>query len=223
MPRPSLLAPVVIVIGIFGGTFDPIHYGHLRPAVEARDRLGLAEIRFFPASVPPHRPPPVAGADDRRAMVEIAIRGFTGFHCDDRELRRAGPSYTVLTLTELRAELGATPLCLFIGMDQFLEFETWHRWREIPELAHLVVLNRPGLEEGKLPEWARACLAQEPSDLAASPAGRLAILAVSPQDISASRIRMALARGESVEGLLPDAVLNYIHHKGLYGPAHRGV
>ncbi len=211
------------MIGIFGGTFDPIHYGHLRPAAEARDRLRLAEIRFLPAAVPPHRPAPVASAGDRRAMVEIAIRGMAGFRCDDRELRRAGPSYTVLTLAELRAELGATPLCLLIGMDQFLALETWHRWQEIPDLAHLVVLNRPGREPGELPSWARARRVPDPAVLSATPAGRLAFLPISPQDISASRIRMALARGESVDGLMPAAVLDHIHQKGLYGPANRGA
>lgn len=211
------------MIGIFGGTFDPIHYGHLRPAAEARDRLGLSEIRFLPAAVPPHRPPPIASAEDRRAMVKIAIRGMAGFRCDDRELRRAGPSYTVLTLTELRAEVGAAPLCLLIGMDQFLELETWHRWQEIPELAHLAVLNRPGREPGHIPTWARARLTPDPAIFSSAPAGRLAFLTVSPQDISASRIRMALARGESVERFVPEAVLDYIHQKGLYGPAHRGA
>lgn len=215
--------PVVSVIGIFGGTFDPIHYGHLRPATEARDRLGLAEVRFLPAAVPPHRPPPVASAGDRRAMVEIAIRGMVGFRCDDRELRRAGPSYTVSTLTELRAELGATPLCLLIGMDQFLELETWYRWQEIPELVHLAVLNRPGRNPGEMPSWARARLAPDPAIFSETPAGQLAFLPVSPQDISASRIRMALARGESAEGLLPESVLDYIRQKGLYGPANRGA
>ena len=139
------------MIGIFGGTFDPIHYGHLRPAQEAMQKLALAELRFVPAAQPPHRPPPLASAAQRLAMIELAIRDLPGFRADDRELQRGGLSYTVLTLESLRAELGNTPLCLLVGADQFRNFETWHRWQEIPDLVHLVVLNRPGTAAGALP------------------------------------------------------------------------
>jgi nicotinate-nucleotide adenylyltransferase len=205
------------MIGIFGGTFDPIHYGHLRPAQEAVQKLALAELRFIPAAQPPHRPPPLASAAQRLAMVELAIRGLPGLRADDRELQRGGSSYTVLTLESLRAELGKTPLCLLIGADQFRSFETWHRWQEIPALAHLVVLNRPGTLFGALPVWARARVCEDFRFLREAPAGQLAFLSVSPQDISATRIRAALARGESVQGLLPEAVLDYIRINQVYG------
>jgi len=205
------------VIGVFGGTFDPIHYGHLRPAQEAVQKLALAELRFIPAAQPPHRPLPLASAAQRLAMVELAIRGLPGLRVDDRELQRGGLSYTVLTLESLRAELGKTPLCLLIGADQFRSFETWHRWQEIPALAHLVVLNRPGTLFGTLPTWARARACEDFRFLRESPAGQLAFLSVSPQDISATRIRAALARGESVQGLLPEAVLDYIRINQVYG------
>jgi len=205
------------MIGIFGGTFDPIHFGHLRPAQEAMQILELAELRIIPAAVSPHRPPPQASAAQRLAMVELAIRDLPGFRVDDRELQRGGLSYTVLTLELLRAEFGSTPLCLLIGADQFRNFETWHRWREIPELAHLVVLNRPGEKAGALPAWARECECADVHDLRKAPAGRLAFLAVRPQDISATRIRAAIAREESVQGLLPEAVLDYIRINQLYG------
>ena len=205
------------MIGVFGGTFDPIHYGHLRPAQEAMQQLALAELRFVPAAQPPHRPSPQASAAQRLAMVELAIRGLPGLRADDRELRRGGLSYTVLTLESLRAELGNTPLCLLIGADQFCSFETWHRWQEIPALAHLVVLNRPGASAGTLPAWARARESAELQELWEAPAGRLAFLTVSPQDISATRIRAALARGESVQGQLPEAVLDYIRTNQIYG------
>lgn len=213
----------VAVIGIFGGTFDPIHYGHLRPAEEARDQLALTEVRFIPAGQPPLRSPPVASAAQRLAMVELAIRGLDRFRVDARELQRAGPSYTVTTLESLRRELANTPLCLLIGADQFQSFEHWHRWREIPELAHLVVLRRPGAMLDALPEWAPPRVTDDVSDLRRAPAGRLAFLPVHPQDISATRIREALARGESVSGLLPEAVLAYIHTNHLYGQSDRGA
>ena len=210
------------MIGILGGTFDPVHYGHLRPAQEAYARLPLAELRFVPAAAPPLRPPPVASGAQRLAMVQRAIAGIAGFRADDRELQRSGPSYTVLTLESLRAELGATPLCLLIGMDQFRHFEQWHRWQDIPALAHLVVLNRPGVPTGNLPAWAQARLTGDFAELHQAPAGRLAFLAVRPQAISATDIRARLARGESVAGLLPDAVRDYIFSNRLYGHRDRG-
>ena len=206
-----------LAVGVFGGTFDPIHYGHLRPAQEALQQLALTELRIIPAAIPPHRPPPKASAAQRLAMAELAIRDFPGLRVDDRELRRGGLSYTVLTLESLRAELGNTPLCLLIGADQFRSFETWHRWQEIPDLAHLVVLNRPGATAGALPAWAHARESADLHVLRESPAGRLAFLSVSPQDISATHIRAVLARGESVQGLLPEAVLDYIRINQVYG------
>lgn len=211
------------MIGVLGGTFDPVHFGHLRPAQEVFERLSLSELRLVPAGQPPHRPVPVASGAQRLQMLELAIRGMRGFRTDDRELRRSGPSYTILTLGELRAELGAAPLCLLIGMDQFRVFESWHRWQEIPELAHLVILERPGSGSLPLPAWARPRQVPEPAALHDSPGGRLAFLAVSPQDISASRIRAACARGESLAGLVPEAVRDYIQAKRLYGHSDRGA
>lgn len=203
-------------VGVFGGTFDPIHYGHLRPAQEALEKLALAEVRFIPAAQPPHRPPPVASPEQRLAMVELAIRGRPGFRVDDRELRRGGPSYTVLTLESLRTEQAASPLCLLIGMDQFLGFESWRRWQEIPELAHIVVLSRPGAAPGSLPAWARGRETENIAELQQTAAGRLVFLAVSPQDMSATRIRAALAQGDPVAGMLPEAVLEYIQVNHIY-------
>ena len=213
----TMLGKSSLMIGIFGGTFDPIHYGHLRPAQEAMQQLALAELRFIPAAIPPHRPPPQASAAQRLAMVELAIRDLPGLRVDGRELQRGGLSYTVLTLESLRAELGSTSLCLLIGADQFRSFETWHRWQEIPDLAHLVVLNRPGATTGALPAWARGRASSDLQALRAAPAGRLVFLSVSPQDISASRIRAALVRGGSVQGLLPEVVLDYIRVNQVYG------
>ncbi len=204
------------MIGILGGTFDPIHYGHLRPAQEAMQQLALAELRFIPAAPPPHRPPPVASSAQRLAMLELAIHGLPGLRSDERELKRTGPSYTVDTLESLRAEFKDTPLCLLIGADQFRSFETWRRWREILELAHLVILNRPDIAPGVLPAWAQGRVCADFHALRAAPAGRLAFLAVRPQDISATGIRAALGRGESVQGMLPVAVMKYLQTNSIY-------
>lgn len=207
------------MIGILGGTFDPIHYGHLRPAQEALRALDLAEVRLVPAANPPHRPPPVATAAQRLRMAELAVAEFPGLRVDDRELRRGGTSYTVLTLEEMRREAGARPLCLLLGTDAFEGIGTWHRWRELPELAHLVVLTRPGWtwpEPGALPAWARARLARAPGELAKDAAGRIYFQAVTPQDISATRLRDAIARGEPVDGMLPPAVLEYLRANRIY-------
>lgn len=207
------------MIGVLGGTFDPIHYGHLRPAAEASRRLGLDLLRVIPASDPPHRHRPVARAEQRLRMVELAIPEFPGFIADDRELRRAGPSYTVPTLESLRAEIGDMPLCLLLGVDAFLGLHTWHQWTRLPELAHLVVLSRPGwplpLPEA-LPEWARARL-DDVAALRTLPAGRLVLLEGASLDISATRIRDMIARGESPPAdWLPAPVWSYIRSHGIY-------
>jgi nicotinate-nucleotide adenylyltransferase len=206
-------------IGILGGTFDPIHHGHLRPAQEALHALDLAEIRVIPAANPPHRRTPVATAAQRLRMVELAVAGIPGFVVDDREIRRGGLSYTVPTLDSLRREVGARPLCLLMGMDAFEGIETWHQWKRLPELAHLVVMTRPGwtFPSGTaLPEWARERAVREPDQLVLTGAGKIYFQAVTPQDISATRIREAIAGGKPVDDFLPSAVLEYIHAHRIY-------
>ena len=131
-------------IGIFGGTFDPIHFGHLRTAFELLQALRLNEIRFMPAGSPPHRDVTVASAEVRFAMVKAAIAGQPGFVVDDREIRREGPSYSVDTMRTLRADFPDHSLSLIVGMDAFLSLPKWHQWREILQLAHVVVAHRPG-------------------------------------------------------------------------------
>ena len=204
-------------IGVLGGTFDPIHYGHLRPAQEVRRALGLGEIRLIPAAHPPHRQPPLADAAQRLRMAELAVAGFPGFRVDDREVRRGGPSYTVLTLESLRVEFGTQPLCLLLGVDAFLDIETWHQWSRLPELAHLVVMQRPGWQvPAPWPAWAAPRLARDPRALAGASAGHVYFQAVTPQDISATQLRAAIGRGESVEAQLPPAVWDYIRANRIY-------
>jgi nicotinate-nucleotide adenylyltransferase len=212
-------------IGILGGTFDPIHYGHLRLAEELGERLRLEEVRFFPSGTPPHRIAPAVTADHRLAMTRLAAAGNARFAVDDRELRRAGPGYTFDTLKELRADLGdARPLALLLGADAFLEFATWHRWREIFGLAHVAVAHRPGFPverwSERMPEpLAReysARLMQQPLAIHLSPAGGIVVVPFTALEISATAIRDMLHAGASPRYLLPGAVLDYIRSHGLY-------
>ncbi|MCR4347024.1 MAG: nicotinate-nucleotide adenylyltransferase [Sulfuricaulis sp.] len=206
-------------IGILGGTFDPVHYGHMRPAQEVLRALDLAEVRIIPAAHPPHRRPPLATVDQRLRMVELAVAEFPGLRVDDREIRRGGPSYTVLTLESLREEFSERPLCLLLGLDAFDGIGTWHQWQRLPELAHFIVMTRPGwnIPAGvTLPSWARGRLARTAGDLAQASAGRIYFQTVTPQDISATHIRESIARGEAVDGLLPPAVLDYLRANRIY-------
>ena len=212
-------------LGLLGGTFDPVHYGHLRLADDVRAALGLSEVRLLPAGDPPHRGAPHASAIDRLAMLDLACQEFAALTVDPREIGRSGKSYTVLTLEELRAENPDRSLLWIIGADSLLGLPQWHRWREIFDRAHLVVAERPGvaldpaLPAALIPEW-RARLVSDAALLYKTPFGAIYRQHVAPQAISASAIRAALARGgdavETVRGLLPDSVLAYIERNGLY-------
>lgn len=199
------------MIGILGGTFDPVHNGHLRPALEVMQSLQLAEMRFIPNRVPPHREPPWLGEAQRAALLETALRDQPGFVLDTRELEREGPSYMVDTLESLRAERDET-LCLVLGVDAFLGLPTWHAWRRIPELAHLVVTARPGFAlDASMLEQLPAAIAHRASDLASEPAGRILLQSVTQLDISSTLIRTQLQQGKSIRYLLPDAVIEQLN------------
>jgi nicotinate-nucleotide adenylyltransferase len=211
------------MIGIFGGTFDPVHFGHLRPALDVKQALGLREMRLIPAFQPPHREVPVANPGQRLTMLRAAVGDEPDLLVDNREMRREGVSYMVDTLVSLREELGDEPLCLVLGADAFMQLDSWHQWPRIPELAHLVIAHRPGWEmevdllSEELQRLWRQCLAAEAAELTAQPAGRLWLQPVTQLDISATRIRDLVAAGESPRFLLPDAVWNLIRMHGLYG------
>lgn len=209
-------------IGILGGTFDPIHHGHLRMAEELREKLGLEQVRFIPAALPPHRASPQINADHRAKLVKLAIAGNPEFALDTRELARPGPSYTIDTLMELRAELGPRiSLCLLIGSDAFLGLPTWHRWREMPDLANIVVAHRPGAtpsEEAMKPElrqFLQERRVEAPAELR-MPAGQVLLQPITALDISASAIRDAFKQGKSTRYLLPETVRAYIDSHHLY-------
>ncbi|MDP1594420.1 MAG: nicotinate-nucleotide adenylyltransferase [Gallionella sp.] len=213
-------------VGILGGTFDPIHYGHLRLAEEMRELAGLQQIRFIPTGNPPHREAPQVSALHRSAMVKLAIADHPDFVLDEREVRRAAKSFTVDTLRELRTELGeAQPLCLLMGGDAFLQLHTWHQWEKLLDLAHIVVGYRPGftLEErihSAMPELRkhyqqRLC---NVDFLSQHPAGGIAELAIPKLEISATLIRNRVAENRTIRYLLPSAVANYIYQHHLYAP-----
>ena len=206
-------------IGIYGGTFDPIHYGHLRTALELAAALRLAEVRFVPCANPPHRATPMTRGALRLQMVEAAVHGVEGFIVDDRELVRAGLSYTVDTLESFRAEYPRRPLCLLLGMDAFLGLPQWHRWRDLLELAHVVVAHRPGWTApatGVLGELLGARRTRTAADLAAAPAGRVHVHAVTQLEISSTDLRASIRAGLDPMFLMPDSVRQIIIETECY-------
>ncbi len=209
-------------LGLLGGTFDPIHFGHLRLAEEAREALDLAGVRWIPAGQPPHRRAPRVDAAHRLEMVLRAVAGNPAFSVDEAEARSAAPSYTVTTLERLRAEAGARPLVLLMGADAFLGLATWHRWRDLFTLAHIGVATRPGFELSPrefTTELAEACadrLGRNPGALGDGPAGQVVAFDMTPLAISASLVRARLAAGLSARYLLPDPVREYIDQHRLY-------
>lgn len=209
------------MIGIFGGTFDPVHFGHLRPAMEVFEALALTEMRFIPCGRPPHRGPAQVGGLQRLAMLRLAIAGQSGFRVDDRELRRDGPSYMVDTLASLKQETDQS-LCLLLGLDAFVHLPSWHRWQDLFSLAHIVVMQRPGTTDEHLQqrEQIAEVLQQRRVDsvaaLSGEVAGHIYFQPVTALDISATQIRQAVQQGNSVRYLVPDAVYDYIKQRNFY-------
>jgi len=206
-------------VGIFGGTFDPVHYGHLRAALEAREMLELEDFRLLPAGTPPHRSNTLASGVHRLAMLRLAVAEYSGFKVDDREVRREGNSYMADTLREIRDETGASPLLLIIGQDAANALDSWHQWRGIFDLAHLVIMRRPESRiawSGKLQDQMERRLAKEPKQLREKTAGLVLPLEVTQLAISSTGIRKQLLAGQSPRFLLPDAVIDYIGQNKLY-------
>lgn len=220
-------------IGLLGGTFDPIHYGHLRIAEELGEALGLEVVRLLPAGTPPHRAPPVASAQQRLDMVRLAISGNPRLVVDEYEVFKTTPCYMVDTLRTLRAEAGAqASIVLCLGADAFAGLPTWHAWQSLFDLAHLAIAHRPGFSEpgwlGALPDALRSevearrvapagsHLGAHGAEFHASASGRIGFHAVTQLEISASALREKCRDGESLRYLMPDAVIEYIQQHQLY-------
>ncbi len=213
-------------LALLGGTFDPVHFGHLRIASEAAAALKLPEVRLIPSKTPVHRARPGASEAQRLAMLKLAVADYPGLATDDRELRRDTPSYTVLTLESLRAEFPDRPLIWLIGIDAFMHLNHWFEWPRLFDLAHFVVLNRPGFAVTQalspvLAEVWQGRLTHSADSLRETTHGSIYLQTVTPQAISATEIRNTIAAGAddcALESLLPAPVVAYIRAHQLYLP-----
>ncbi len=204
------------MIGIYGGTFNPVHYGHLRTALEVKELFGLDELRLIPCRLPPHREQPEVSGEMRLQMLQIAAGDMPEFSVDRCELDRKGPSYMVDTLKAVREENPDRPLLLFIGADAFTGLESWHQWQRLFDYAHVVVMTRPGFNRQPLPDFLQQRLIEDRLALQIRPAGCLFFQPVTLLDISATQIRQIIAGGGDPRFLLPDAVLAFIQQHQLY-------
>lgn len=206
---------------LFGGTFDPVHYGHLKPVETLANLIGLSRVIIMSNNVPPHRPQPEASSAQRKYMLELAIADKPLFTLDERELQRNAPSYTAQTLKAWREEQGPeAPLAFIIGQDSLLNFPTWHDYDTILDNTHLIVCRRPGypleMTQAQHQQWLEQHLTHTPDDLHQLPAGKIYLAETPWLNISATLIRERLEKGESCDDLLPENVLNYINQQGLY-------
>lgn len=207
-------------VGVFGGSYNPIHIGHLRSALELVEKLHLDQLRLMPCAVPPLRAEPDCSAKDRAAMVELAVSDEPRLICDTRELERPGKSFTIDSLMELRGDYGAERcLCMVVGCDAVLEINRWHRWQELLDWSHIVVMARPGWTlplEGEVAEWLRSHKLQSGEDFSVAPSGSILIEELRPLPVSSTEIRALLASGRSPRYLVPGDVLDYIETRNLY-------
>ncbi|MEE4294895.1 MAG: nicotinate-nucleotide adenylyltransferase [Xanthomonadales bacterium] len=206
-------------IGILGGTFDPVHYGHLRAAVEVREMLGLFEVRMLPSARPPHRETPAAAPEHRFEMLRLATAADEFLVPDDSEMRRHGPSWMVDTLTGFRDRYGAQPLVLIIGQDAANALDSWREWRRLFELAHIAVMCRPGAAPAYAGELGAEMNRRQVSDAAVlrdAPAGGVVSMEISRLDIASTAIRALVAEGRPPLFLTPRSVIGYIREHGLY-------
>jgi len=206
-------------IGILGGTFDPIHIGHLRMAIEVYQTLDLARVHIMPTFKPMYREQPIASPLHRFEMVKCAVRHEPALLADDREIRRGGITYTIDTLLEMRTEMPETSLCLLIGIDAFLGFASWHRFNEILDHAHIILAHRPHYHlptEGMIADLIHSRQQKEISFIHNNMAGGLLLCPITALEISASDIRKQIAMGKNPRYLLPDEVYDSITQNGIY-------
>lgn len=213
-----------MTIGIFGGTFNPVHWGHVRTASEIRNALSLEKVLMVPCGIPPHRDQPEASSEARLAMLSLAIEGFPELDIDNRELKRNKPSYSVDTLKSLHDDDPGQSYALCVGADAFLHLDTWHQWEELFDLAHLIVAHRPGWSlqglqdqlSDELKQQLNKRLVHDSGEIERQHAGLIMPLKVTDIDISSSDIRRRVANNESISGLVPVAVESYIRKHELY-------
>lgn len=207
-------------VGILGGTFDPVHNGHLHLATTFLEILNLSELRFIPLNTPPHRNPPLASAEQRLKMLELAIENQVGLKVDDCEIRRGGISYTIDTLRHLREILNKTPICLLMGMENFKTLNHWHQWQSLLGYAHIVIANRPEsdnkLTDGEMKNFMDASITQSIEILHQQPTGLIMQLEVPMLDISSTQIRNNFQRNLNSDSLVPNKVLDFIKTHHLY-------
>lgn len=207
------------MIGIFGGTFDPVHNGHLRVVQVLNDALPFDELRLLPCGEPAHRAMPQVSGEARIAMLRLALAAMPSVTLDEREVRRTGPSFMVDTLVSLRKELGDESLVLIIGWDAFTGLPSWHRWRQLIELAHLLVVQRPGMVTpacGEVDALLQQHRVADVAALQASPAGGILLQPVDALEVSSTTVRELIAAGKDGGEWLPTAVSTYIKQHNLY-------
>lgn len=202
------------MIGILGGTFDPVHYGHIKPALEVKQALNLSQLLFVPNRVPPHRVAPWLSVEQRLLLLQLALKDYPGVAIDERELHRDGPSYMIDTLRSLHDDLPEETLCLIIGMDAFLNITSWHQWRAMFELCHLVVMQRPGYQVASIAKHMRAedyqflsaRMTQDDKALTLQATGKILLKSVTQLDLSSTQIRANLLSGQDISQWVPAAV-----------------
>ncbi len=206
-------------IGILGGTFDPIHFGHLRSALELYEHCDLAEVRLIPCGTPPDRPAPQASREARLDMLQLAVADQPGLVVDDREIKRGGISYTIDTLTSLREEVGEQPLCLIIGADRLKTLPDWRHWEQLIALSHLLIMPRPGYvapTEGPVADLVIEHTINDAALLRHTPAGQIFFSPITQLEIAATDIRDHIKQGRSPRYLLPEPVIHFINKQRLY-------
>lgn len=206
-------------IGFLGGTFDPIHFGHLRPALEISEALSLQQLFLMPNHIAPHKEKSHCSAQQRSEMVKLAIQHQPKIQIDNRELERNKPSYTIDTLKELKAQYPTTPLCFIMGMDSLITFDSWFHWQEILDYCHLIISQRPGWHgqfNSTVQDIVNRCTTTNIQDLHQSQCGKIYFQTTSQFDISSTKIRQFLNKKQSIDYLVPQAVSDYIKQHQLY-------
>ena len=202
---------------IFGGTFDPIHFGHLNTVESVVDLLQPHEVIWLPAGIPPHKSQPVADKFHRNAMLNLALKNYSKFKIDSREIDRDGPSFSIFSLSEIKSEQPDSSMCLLLGLDSALSLSKWYKWKAILEIVNIAVMLRPGWSLPKiLPSWWKKMMSEHDSIFSENSSGHIAVIDVPEMDISASEIRADFSAGRSISNKMPKAIAQYIEENKLY-------